>query len=256
MDDSARLRKEVALRAEKNRLGDEARAPRLAGPDLRAVVLRAAANAGVSAHKLRPATDAEMEAKELEIQLEHRRRQSNIMLARIPLKYRDAQLPATVSGALAAKWLDGYRAGNRSSLAILGPTGTGKTWTALALSRELLAVDTIPVTFVTAADMMAALRPSSAATTDLDLTMMGYAVTPLLVIDDLGAERMSEWTEEQLYRLADERSRNNRPMIITSNLTGKEIRARYGDRITGRLFGGASQVLLDGDDLRQLPNGF
>lgn len=253
MDDSERLAQRVAQRAAED--AEKARAPKPVGPDLTAQVLAMAKKAGVRKEKLRPATDAEMAAKEAETHLERRRLQSDILVRRIPELYREARLPANEAGAIAARWLRDYRAGRRNPLAILGPTGTGKTWIALALARELLLVNTTPVTFITAADLMAALRPS-AVPEHQGMELTQFTSTPVLIVDDLGAEKISEWTEEQLYRLANARAAHMLPMIITSNNTGPELRNRYGARIIGRLFGGADLIVLDGDDRRQLPQGF
>jgi len=232
-----------------------AEAKRVNRASIENVVLAMAQRHGVDASKLRPATDAEMAAADERADLEWRTRKTEIQLGRMPLAYRGAQVPRTPSGAIAMSWLLGYRRGDVKPLAILGPTGTGKTYTAMALARLLLTEDHVPVTIITAADLMAALRPSSVSE-HADLDLMAYAVAPVMVLDDLGAERMSEWTEEQLYRLADERSRNARPTIVTSNMTGEQLRERYGSRVIGRLFGGAALIKLDGADRRALPEGF
>jgi DNA replication protein DnaC len=190
MDDSERLRREIAKRVAKDQ--DKAAGktkPRPLGKDLAAMALGMAERAGVSPEKLRLATDAEMEAKERETHRERRVRQAEILARRIPELYREARLPANDAGAIAAKWLRDYRDGERRPLAILGPTGTGKTWVALALARLLLLEDTTPVMFITAADLMAALRPSTVAEHQgLELTQ--FTSTPVLIVDDLGAEKI------------------------------------------------------------------
>ncbi len=253
MDDSERLSQRVARRVAED--AGKARVPKPVGPDITAQVLAMAKRAGVPNAKLRPATDSEMEAKERETHRERLRNQADIMARRIPELYREARLPATPAGAIAAKWLRDFREGRRQPLGILGPTGTGKTWVALALARQLLVEDHVPCMFITASDLMAELRPSTVPEhTGLELAQ--FVSTPVLIIDDLGAEKISEWTEEQLYRLANARASHLRPMVITSNLAGPELRKRYGERIIGRLFGGAALIVLDGDDRRQLPAGF
>jgi DNA replication protein DnaC len=179
-------------------------------------------------------------------------RKADILLNRLPVRYRDATLPGDASGAAAHEWLAGYRAGNRNPLVILGTTGSGKTWLACALARELLTRDVVPTLMTTTPDFLAALRPSSGVDTD----MLTYSLVPVLVLDDLGTEQLTDWGIEQLYRLAHERSHNGRPTIVTSNLSGADIRARYGDRVTERMFGGASLITLAGESRRPLPPGF
>jgi DNA replication protein DnaC len=55
--------------------------------------------------------------------------------------------------------------------------------------------------------------------------------SPCLVLDDLGAEKESEWTHEQLYDLIDRRYGRRMPTIITTNLALTALEARVADRI-------------------------
>ena len=66
---------------------------------------------------------------------------------------------------------------------------------------------------------------------------------PLLIIDDLGAERQSEYMQEMVFNIIDARYRAGLPMIVTTNLTAEEIKkpqevryARIYDRIIERCF--------------------
>lgn len=58
----------------------------------------------------------------------------------------------------------------------------------------------------------------------------------LLFIDDFGASKKSEWTEEVLKSLLDWREFLDKPTIYTTNLDAKEMHATYGPRITDRFF--------------------
>ena len=64
---------------------------------------------------------------------------------------------------------------------------------------------------------------------------------PLLIIDDLGIERNSEFAREQVFHIIDSRYRSQLPMIVTTNLTVNELkdsedlaRARIYDRVLER----------------------
>ena len=73
----------------------------------------------------------------------------------------------------------------------------------------------------------------------------------LLVIDDLGAEMATPFSKSALYNLVNTRLLANRPMIINTNLTIKEIEARYTPRISSRLIGNFDTDKFIGTDIRQ-----
>lgn len=255
MDDSARLERAVARRAAR----EVPRAP--IQHVIETLAARDAARRGVDPAALlakirdpqlgdRLLAEAEQRANQ-----ERLARQADILLSRLPAKYRAADFPSTDFGHQAYRWLQGYRQARRDgvpprSLVILGETGTGKTWTAAAIARALLVEDTVPVAFTTSTEFLASLRPSVAG---LDADMQLYALTPVMVLDDLGSERTTEWGSEQLYRLAHDRSHNDRPTIVTSNLSGQEIHANYDRRTVERLFGGAQLIQITGPTRRRLP---
>jgi DNA replication protein DnaC len=57
----------------------------------------------------------------------------------------------------------------------------------------------------------------------------------LLVLDDLGAERATEWVAGQLYTILNHRLINNKPTIVTTNLDTEELSAQLGQRTVERL---------------------
>lgn len=181
----------------------------------------------IARHGTRFATDAEMQAAEERAQQEWREQKSRVLLSRLPDNYRlaDPRHPAT------ERWLLEYFAGSRRNMVIVGPAGVGKTWEATALARMLLTEHFVPVTYVEAAAMIDSLRPNSDGASDIGT----FQLTPVLIIDDLGAERVTDWTLEQLYRLTNYRSARSLPMIVTTNLSSHELTDRYGDRIARRI---------------------
>jgi DNA replication protein DnaC len=258
MDDSARLRAEVDRRAAERPVR---RAP--VQDVIREFAARHAAQRGLDVDEfLARVTDPELGDQLLQeadnrIRRERVARQVDILLRRLPSKFRDADFPRTHFGWEAKKWLDGYRAARAAgkpwkSLVILGSTGTGKTWTGSAIVRALLVEDMVPSTVITVADMLEQLRPAAPGS-GLDVDMLQFSSAPVLMLDDLGMERLTEWGAEQLYRLADERSRNDRPVIVTSNLTGAQIKAQYDERTVQRLFGGAQLIQIAGESRRSMP---
>lgn len=135
------------------------------------------------------------------------------------------------------------------SLLLVGPTGTGKTFQAFGIIRAL-AVSGASGCWraVTAADLYAEMRPRHHV--DSEEVFDRYARIPLLLLDDLGAAKASEWTEEITYRIITRRYNEERPTIITSNLAPRQLEEELGGRVYSRLHEMASMVVLDGKNLR------
>lgn len=171
---------------------------------------------------------------------------------RIPRRYRNAT--ADHPGVLA--WVDRFVADpvNAPSLLLLGPTGTGKTHQAYGALRAV-ATRTYAAIWIacTTADMLADLRPHPGE--DSEATMRRYRRVPLLLLDDLGAVKHSEWVEETLYRVLDGRYAECQPCILTSNLPVSTFRDAIGDRIASRLAETCTRVVLDGVDRRRTAAG-
>jgi DNA replication protein DnaC len=78
----------------------------------------------------------------------------------------------------------------------------------------------------------------------------------LLHIDDLGAEKQTEWVLEQLYALVNERYEREKSIVVTTNITDQgELEQQIGPRTVSRLteMCGESVVPLFGEDARQKP---
>lgn len=79
----------------------------------------------------------------------------------------------------------------------------------------------------------------------------------LLILDDLAAERPSEWVLERLFTVIDERYAQQRPMIVTTNKPVDEMEPHVGGRVMSRLAemtgNGKFVVHVGGPDRRQAP---
>ena len=60
---------------------------------------------------------------------------------------------------------------------------------------------------------------------------------PLLIADDFGAEKISEWTRERLLNIISERYDSERSIIFTSNINPQEIEMLLGSRVRSRIEG-------------------
>ncbi len=72
----------------------------------------------------------------------------------------------------------------------------------------------------------------------------------LLVLDDLGVEKPSEFAVQSLYLVVDRRYSEMRRTVITSNFSIGEIAERVGDRIASRIAGMCKVIELQGEDRR------
>ncbi len=163
-----------------------------------------------------------------------------------PLRFRTAALehvdPAVVDHL--AGWSDNP---DRPNLLLAGPVGVGKTWAALAVCRPLIESGAT-CAYWPLVELLDQLRPGGqpetwADTVDLDL----------LILDDLGTERPTDWTAERLYALVNRRWAERRPIVATTNLRSPELRQALGERTYSRLVGGALVVRLSGEDRRRQP---
>lgn len=119
-------------------------------------------------------------------------------------------------------------------IVLRGPVGCGKTHEAVAAFRYLVRERAmLPAVAVTVPALLDGLRPGREPVETLD----AVESAGLLLLDDLAAERSTDWTAEVLYRVIDARYARKLPTIVTTNATGEQLRANLGDRIASRLNG-------------------
>lgn len=101
-------------------------------------------------------------------------------------------------------------------LLFYGDTGSGKTFAAACIANALLAKG-VPV-------MVTSLPRIINAGWDKSEIIANLHRYPLMVLDDLGAERDSEYALETVYTVIDERYKSGKPMIVTTNLSLQELK--------------------------------
>ncbi|QIY53435.1 ATP-binding protein [Streptomyces sp. RPA4-5] len=136
------------------------------------------------------------------------------------------------------------------SLLMAGVVGAGKTHQAYGAVR-LLVQSGVGVRWraTTAADLYADLRPRPGVDSERELAAVSRC--PLLIIDDLGAAKSSEWVEEVTYRLINRRYNLELPTLITTNLSIRDFRAYLGDRVASRLAQMTTRVEFERVDRRR-----
>jgi len=119
-------------------------------------------------------------------------------------------------------------------LYILGSFGTGKTHLAVAIALELLETG-YRVIFRTADDLFRDIKRTFGEGDAAEQKILAqYKTCDLLVIDDLGKEQATEWTTAMLYAIINERYEAQRPVIITTNFSERELIAIESPKGTGK----------------------
>lgn len=140
-------------------------------------------------------------------------------------------------------------------LILSGPVGTGKTYLAACVVNAYL--DRLKrVTFGNVLNHLGRLKRSySEEAQEEEWRILDeLAKVPLLVIDDLGKEKVSEWVEQTLYQVVDSRYREEKPLIVTTNYDAATLEGRYpevGPALISRLAEMCEPVFLGGEDRRR-----
>jgi DNA replication protein DnaC len=158
-------------------------------------------------------------------------------------------------------------------LFIHGPVGTGKSHLSVATMYEVLNGNTesfkripgpldydpygpgVQFAFVNVVDLLTTIKDGfdgSEYKKEKAYYMMrqvrGYEV---IVLDDIGAEKQSEWVEEQLFGIIDLRYRMQRATIFTTNCTINQLEKQIGSRSVSRIIDMTDGVKVDGPDYRK-----
>ena len=154
---------------------------------------------------------------------------------------------------MAKRFVQHWEEFQKDSMGLLlwGPVGTGKSFIAGCIANALLDRG-VPVMMTNFARLLNKLTDMYAG--DRNAYIDSFNSLPLLIIDDLGVERNSEFAREQVFSVIDSRYRSQLPMIVTTNLTPKEMknpadlsRARIYDRVLER----CTPIRVDNQNIRE-----
>lgn len=170
----------------------------------------------------------------------------------IPAKYISSSFETFTGNE---KLINECRAYNDGGVVLYGNTGCGKTHLAVSIMRNIFINELKNIinsdinpnrynypkwqTFKPVPDLLLEIRGAfkDGADESEQQIIEKYSKVPLLVLDDLGSEKTSEYSITTLYIIIDRRDRELMPTIITTNLNPKEIEEKLGARIASRLSG-------------------
>lgn len=140
---------------------------------------------------------------------------------------------------------------NEKNLIFTGSTGLGKTFMINCIANEALKLGKT-VLYQTAPIMLDAIIDEKFGNSDENINLQENILTvDLLIIDDLGAERVNDFKITELFTIINSRLLNPKlKTIISSNLTIEELFKTYTNRIGSRLVGNYKFLRFFGEDLR------
>lgn len=182
--------------------------------------------------------------------------------AAIPKRYRNARVEHPEIRAWVEEYLECPQ--EARSLMVMGNVGSGKTWAAYGALREAALRSLKPNRAgvyilgnweaTTFPDFIAKMRPRAFTEKD-EMTsekfLTGMRSVQLLLVDDIGVGKQTDWTEDVTHRLVSGRYDEELPTIYTTNLTPKELDDVIGARMTSRLAEECRTVRLVGADRRR-----
>jgi DNA replication protein DnaC len=138
---------------------------------------------------------------------------------------------------------------------LMGDVGTGKTTLGMLVSKSALEAG-----FSAAIYSLPRLLSRIRRTYDAEAGEQGYlefferlTSVDLLHLDDVGAEKRTDWVLEQLYAVVNERYETGRSILVTSNLDQMQLEEQIGARTVSRIVemcGQEFMVPMYGDDMR------
>lgn len=147
----------------------------------------------------------------------------------------------------------------RNGLFLVGNCGVGKSHLAYATANALIEQGT-SVICMTMIDLLLKLKSSyNSAEENEEKILKVYEDCSLLIIDDLGKEKLTEWALQMVYAIIDRRYNALKPIIVTTNYNAEELVSKFtinGDSSTGkavidRLFEMCQYLPIKGDSYRK-----
>ncbi len=134
------------------------------------------------------------------------------------------------------------------SLLFIGKTGLGKTFLSSCIAKEIIDKGRSLV-FGQLATFIRKVEDEHFGRADGN-TLDKLTACDLLILDDLGSEFKTPFTESALYEIINARINLEKPTIISTNLTVSELNKTYNERLISRITGCYVPIMFFGKDIR------
>ena len=141
----------------------------------------------------------------------------------------------------------------KKGLIYFGSVGTGKTHLVAAIANYIINIHKISVKFGSITSLLNEIKATyseGSKETEYNIIKELSSVN-LLIIDDLGKEKPTDWTSSILYTIINNRYEDYRPTIVTTNLTINNLEKNIGEAAMSRLIETCDFVKMDGVDHRK-----
>lgn len=136
------------------------------------------------------------------------------------------------------------------NLLFYGPVGTGKTFLSNCIARELLDSGHSVIYFTAFQFFEHFSAVSSPETGDFIQRHEALLDSDLLILDDIGTEMANTFTVSKLFQVLNERALRRKSTIISTNLSPKDFRDIYSERVFSRITSSYTLVKFTGSDIR------
>ena len=138
---------------------------------------------------------------------------------------------------------------SRGNLLLYGNTGTGKTFLTHCIAGEILKQG-YSVIYLSALDFFEIFEDRTFNKTSDTSGYENIFSCDLLIIDDLGTELANSFTNSNLFQCINQRLLLGKATIISTNLSVKQLRDQYSERVSSRIYSSYTFIKLFGNDIR------
>lgn len=133
-----------------------------------------------------------------------------------------------------------------------GDYGVGKTHLVTAIANQLVYEHGVSAYFTSLPDLVAKIQLAMKRYDDDEDPRKLVKGIDILILDDLGREKPSDWTQQILFEIVDHRYRSKKPILITSNLNPQQLSHQVGEATMSRLINMSHIIEVRGIDYRTM----